>query len=143
MGFEIYLADVEGSMTTNTILTLGDLIKEDPILMLRNEQLTTIEIQNGILPKLVIGDIFYKVNSFIIIVAYNNVSLPKPANYNWGLYLKNILTILDIKRDLEIRFYMTNTKNTLREIQTLHAQHEIQRMLLDDLTNHYSHIQVV
>lgn len=136
--FSIYFADTKGQVSSSDAKVISDLILNQNTYIVREGSL--IELDET-LDNYKIGDVFLTQN-FLCVVAYANISLPKPFNYNWSLYIKNILILYEIDTNTEIQIFINNLKNTFRDTQTLQSQYEVIAMMIGDLTTTYKRVYV-
>lgn len=136
--FSIYFADLLGQVCCSNAKHIIDLIQDKNMYIIRDGDLIAFdEITNGYR----IGDVFLN-DEFLCIVAYINIGLPKPTNYNWSLYIRNILILYDIDYNTEIRIFVNNLKNTFRDTQTLQSQYEVLEMFISDLSSTYKRVTI-
>ncbi|QLI62443.1 HgNV_075 [Dikerogammarus haemobaphes nudivirus] len=144
MVFSIYFADKAGNLGLNNVKSLTSFIEEG-VYSIKNGKINPVDIVNY-KNYLDTNVGFFKRDgeqSFIILITYETMAFSKPIQNNWGLYIKNILTILQVPVDEPIYMFITNNKNTLKDTQTVYSHSIIERLYLEDLTNTYTKVQVI
>lgn len=132
MNISIYFSDINGELATNKFMHINDLPKfEDCFFICHNEMKNSRYVNEN----LEIGDILYASN-WIVIVSYYNVRLSNMSNYNWSLFISNILKIMNIENTCIINLYLTNVRNILKDTQSYNTHINIVNSLLMSLTDY-------
>lgn len=137
--FSIYFGDLKGQLCYAVPKLVNSLMLEDAEnFLLRDNLVSAIPstFNTFIIGDAILGD------TWMCIIAFQNIALPKPLNFNWGFYVKNMLVVYDLDSRSEIEVFINNINNGFRETQTLLSQYNVIELLLGDLTNSYTNVTI-
>ncbi|UBZ25567.1 hypothetical protein CcNV_082 [Crangon crangon nudivirus] len=128
----IYFADLKGNIGTDLYRTIQHIATTNSWSYIEKATGNVQSYHHDYI--LSIGDIVADLQRRIfIIIAYVDVSMSQLTNYNWALYICNILSIYNIPIDDTINIHFTNMNNRLIDTQTYNSHASQIHNILGDI----------